>query len=512
MATIISIHTRHDANLSISVNGRIVLILELERLFQIRYFRSSSDKDEFRKQWCEAVAKAQSITNIHEFDYAITNWVIPSELTILREIITAKQWVKCDHHYAHAALGFYDADFINPIILSFDGGGNDGIFNIYNVLNDKLNLASRVQMNLGSSYRALATLMPELTHHIPQPIGGVLALSGKLMGYSALGTVIEQWIKPLEEYFRHFQSSIQAFYSLSNAIGIDLEIGMELDNDTARNLAATMQVAIENVVIAELEKEVMPDTDGIILVGGCALNVIMNTKIRKHFGIPVHVPSAPSDCGISAGSIWACFPPKEKHNLTYMGLPYENDRPEILLSGRKYTMSDIADLLVDQDAIVGVMRGNSEFGPRALGNRSIICYPNKIEKKDIVNFEIKEREWFRPLAPIVPYDKQEFFFDEKIQSPYMSFALKFSNRVSGKFASVEHLDGTARLQTVTPNQNKWIYNLLEEIEKKTGYPIVMNTSFNIKGKPLINRISDAYDVFLKTKLTHLIIGDLLFTR
>ena len=243
-----------------------------------------------------------------------------------------------------------------------------------------------------------------------------------------------------------------------------------------------------------------------------ALNVIMNTKIRKHFGIPVHVPSAPSDCGISAGSIWACFPPKEKHNLTYMGLPYENDRPEILLSGRKYTMSDIADLLVDQDAIVGVMRGNSEFGPRALGNRSIICYPNKIEKKDIVNFEIKEREWFRPLAPIVPYDKQEFFFDEKIQSPYMSFALKFSNRVSGKFASVEHLDGTARLQTVTPNQNKWIYNLLEEIEKKTGYPIVMNTSFNIKGKPLINRISDAYDVFLKTKLTHLIIGDLLFTR
>ena len=283
MAKVISIHTRHDANLSVSVDGQIVLILELERLFQIRYFKSSSNKDEFRMQWGEAVAKAKSITRIQEFDYAITNWVVPSELAILKEIIKAKQWIKCDHHYAHAALGFYDANFTNPIILSFDGGGNDGVFNIYNIQDNKVHLFSRVQMNLGSSYRALATLMPELTHHIPQPIWGVLALSGKLMGYSALGTIIESWIKPLEEYFRYFQSPIQAFYSLSNAIGVDLEIGMELDNETARNLAATMQVALENVVIAELEKYIKPNTDGIILVGGCALNVIMNTNIWKHF-------------------------------------------------------------------------------------------------------------------------------------------------------------------------------------------------------------------------------------
>ncbi|MDO5315050.1 MAG: carbamoyltransferase C-terminal domain-containing protein [bacterium] len=512
MNSIISIHTRHDANVSVSIDGKIVLILELERLFRVRYFRSSSDKVEFRRQWEKTIEVVKKITHITAFDYAITSWVIPSELSILKEIIDAKQWLKCDHHFAHASLGYYDAGFVNPIILSFDGGGNDGTFNFYKTKDDVVQLVSRLKMNIGTSYRVLGTLMPELTHHRPQPFGGDLALSGKLMGYSALGEVVEPWIKAFEDYYRYFQSPVQAFYSLSNEIGIDLEEGCDLDNLTARDIAATMQVALENVVISEIEKHISSDTDGVVLVGGCALNVVLNTKIWKHFGLPVHVPSAPNDCGISVGGILGCFPHEKGQSLTYLGLPLEDDDLSYKQYGKKYTLKSIAELLVKDDAIIGVVRGNSEVGPRALGNRSILCFPNKKEKKDIVNFEIKQREWFRPLAPIVPFDKQELFFDDQILSPYMSFALKYKDKMRGKFIPVEHFDGTARLQTVTKKQNEWIYALLEEIEILTGCPIVMNTSFNVKGKPLLNSVEEAFKILNDTEITHLIIEDLLFDK
>ncbi len=512
MTKIIAIHTRHDANLTIASDGQIVLIVELERLFGIRYFRSSSDKDEFRQQWTKALEYAQRITGIRCFDYAITSWVFPSEVNILKNIIRAENWIKCDHHVAHASLGFYDSKFKNPTIVSFDGGGNDGIFNVFSIKDNNIKLISKIPINLGTSYRVLATIMPELTHHRPQPITGELALSGKLMGYSSLGNVINEWIKPLEDYFRDFRSPVQSFYSLSNEIGIDLEPGIDLQDTEARNIAATMQVALENVVISEVSKFIYPNTDGIILVGGCALNVILNTRIWKHFNIPVTVPSAPNDCGISAGCILHHFPIKKNQYLLYKGIPFEHGNGRYKKYGKPYTLNEIAKLMVEKEAIIGVVRGNSEVGPRALGNRSILCYPNTKEKKDIVNFKIKEREWFRPLAPIVPFDKQNIFFDDAVHSPYMSFSLKYKDSFRGKFMSVEHIDGTARLQTVTQDQNEWIYSLLEEVGGITGYPILMNTSFNVKGKPLLNSVSEAFNILMTTELSHVIIEDLLFDK
>jgi carbamoyltransferase len=511
---IISVHVRHDANLSISENDKIILVLELERIFKKRYFASSNNKAEFKKEWKKAIEIAIEYSGIKNFDIAITNWVVPSRLKILKEIINANEWVKCDHHKAHAALGFYDSDFKNPLILSYDGGGNDGVFNFYNILNNKVNLLKRSLLNIGAAYRLLGSLMPEITNKKEQPRGGHMSLSGKIMGYSALGIVIDEWVNPLINYYKYYQYPVQALYSLSNEIEVDFEEGVQLENTIARNLAASSQNALGKIVLEEINKMLKTDNyDGIVLSGGVALNVINNTLIKENFGLPVHVPNAPNDCGISLGSIFARFPPKIKRQVTYKGLPLLENLPEnITKTGRKYNLSEIADLLVNKKAIIGIAMGRSEIGPRALGNRSIICYPDSDEKKEIINKRIKFREWYRPLAPVIKEDKSELFCEKKIHSPYMSFAYPFKKNIQGKFPAVEHLDKTARLQTVNRKQHLWLYELLDEVEKRTGFPILLNTSFNTKGKPLLFDSKEAIKILRDTELTHVIINDLLYSK
>jgi carbamoyltransferase len=511
---IISIHTQHDANITISVNYEIVLVLELERIFRKRYFESSNNEIEFENEWQKAIDISTEFANIQNFDIAITNWVVPSKLRILKKIINAAEWITCDHHLAHAALGFYDSGFTNPLILSFDGGGNDGVFNFYHITNNKIHLIERSLLNLGAAFRLLGSIMPEITNNIDQPRGGHISLSGKIMGYSALGTIQSHWIDPLLTYYKFYQYPMQALYSLSQSINIDLEETAKLDNETARNLAATSQKALEIIVINKIkEKVIKSNYDGIVLTGGVALNVINNTLIKETFDLPVHIPSAPNDCGISLGSIYAKFPSHKKQNITYLGLPLHNNvQQQIIGLGQPFTLKLVASLLVNEDAIIGVARDRSEVGPRALGNRSILCYPDNLNKKGIINDKIKFREWYRPLAPVIKQDKCELFFGKNIYSPYMSFAYKFREELQGKFPTVEHLDKTARLQTVSKSQNVWIYTLLDEVETLTGFPILLNTSFNIKGKPLLSDSFEAVEILRDTELTHVIINDLIFSK
>ncbi len=511
---IISIHTQHDANLTVQVNGEIILILELERLFNKRYFSCSNKLNEFIEEWKEVMKKVEELTAIKQFDIAITNWVVPSQVKSLKKIIKADKWLKCDHHLAHAALGYYTSSFKNPLILSADGGGNDGIFNFYTVEDRKINLLERNQLNLGTPYRLLATLMPEITNNKAQPRMGHLSLSGKIMGYSALGKIIDKWIEPLKNYYYHYQYPVQALYALGDEIGLDLEEGFQLDKENARNLAATSQKVFEIILIDEINRRIKIEKfDGIVLSGGIALNVSANSKIKDYFNMDVHIPSAPNDSGISTGSIFSFFPPKQQQSIVFKGLPLIDNIPEnIKATSIELSIREIAELLVSENAIIGVIRGRSEFGPRALGNRSIICYPDTIEKKNIINKKIKFREWFRPLAPIVKEDKTSLFFGRKIKSPNMSFAYPLKKEMQGKFSAIEHLDKTARLQTVTKTNNKWIYSLLDEIEKLTSYPILLNTSFNTKGKPLLTNSLDALEILTETDLTHIIVNDKIYSK
>ncbi|KKL10380.1 hypothetical protein LCGC14_2556410, partial [marine sediment metagenome] len=180
--------------------------------------------------------------------------------------------------------------------------------------------------------------------------------------------------------------------------------------------------------------------------------------------------------------------------------------------GKKIDNSGIIEI-INSGKIVGLMYGNSECGPRALGNRSIICDPSISNMKDILNNKVKHREWFRPFAPVVQLEKASKYFEfNSYSSPYMSFASKIKKEYIGKFPAINHVDNTARLQTVTKKQHFLFYDLLTEYRKKFNKDILLNTSFNIKSKPILTRISDAIEILNTTKIDYVVIEDYIFQK
>jgi carbamoyltransferase len=174
----------------------------------------------------------------------------------------------------------------------------------------------------------------------------------------------------------------------------------------------------------------------------------------------------------------------------------------------KYDL-DMKEVVQDlsEGKIVGVVRGRSEHGPRALGNRSIICNPSFPEMKDILNAKVKHREWYRPFAPVVRLEDVNKYFEWTTDSRWMSFAPVVKKRWRKKLAAITHVDNTARVQTVTREQNPWLYDLITAFEKKTGVGVVLNTSFNVNGMPILTTLKDAFYVFEHTEMDTLIIED-----
>jgi predicted NodU family carbamoyl transferase len=170
----------------------------------------------------------------------------------------------------------------------------------------------------------------------------------------------------------------------------------------------------------------------------------------------------------------------------------------------------VKDLI--EGKIIGIARDRSEHGPRALGNRSIICNPSLPEMKDILNAKVKHREWYRPFAPVVRLEDVNKYFEWDKESRWMSFCPKVREEWREKLTSITHVDGTARVQTVTRKQNKWLYDLLTKFEKKTGVGVLLNTSFNVDGKPILSTVKDAFTILEKTELDCLIIENYYFKK
>ncbi|XP_033096246.1 nodulation protein NolO-like [Anneissia japonica] len=575
MAKVIAFHIYHDANVCVCVGGKLVVVLELERLFQQRYYCSPAKRDVFLKQWSEAIQKVQAFSKIDEFDIAVTSWVMPTPLKLLKTLVKADQWVTASHHDCHASLGFYDSPFNDALIFSYDGGGNDGAFNVYHGnRSDGIKHIERVPLNLGIRYRSLTRTIPAITKKEFNPNvmhmytgHAPLALTGKMMGYSALGNVRKEWIPAFREYYELRTNDLGLFFQLGHRIGLSLEEN-SLDEQNARDVSATNQYVFTLIICEQIDLflerftsvEDNPKLDGIVLTGGCALNVNANQVIVSKFGYPVHVPSAPNDCGISVGAAWIVVPPSSSQRIQYCGLPLFDanmlNHFSKLREARQVSVVEVAELLTE-GAVIGLVRGRQEFGPRALGHRSVIAFPDKADVRERVN-TLKSREWFRPLCPsvteefaskIVMGDCEKFvteFYQKNNtlkpnvyglcdwtmsstlrlnkdgnykqwapSSPYMSFSPLLTEESQKQFPAIAHYDGTARYQTVSKEDEPWYHSLLHEVGKRTGgSEILLNTSFNIKGKPILNRISTALQVLDDAPpgfLDYVIVEDWLFT-
>jgi len=162
----------------------------------------------------------------------------------------------------------------------------------------------------------------------------------------------------------------------------------------------------------------------------------------------------------------------------------------------------VVDLLIKDDNVISVFGGGSESGRRALGNRSILADPRSPEMKDIINEKVKHRQWFRPFAPSILREDVKDWFQQDLDSPYMSLVLHYKDDMKDKVPAVVHLDGSGRLQTVTEKDNKWYYNFIKKFKKKTGIPILLNTSFNDR-EPIVETPDHALNCFLKTNIDYL---------
>jgi len=543
----IAMYGSHNGAYAIEKDGKILTVVEVERLLGIKNCGIAQYKTPRSNNLlyiAEYIPKfLMQKFGITEFDtcfYQNTDVVMDEQLYRTEQFIPAKKYVQKLHHQAHAAGCFYQSSFQEAIVFSFDGGGNDGMFRIFHatrnggveplktVLNPVFNF-EHYHYNLGFPYMVLGHYLKDIKQ---EDLGnGNLVYPGKLMGLTSYGTVRHEWVP----FFKQFYKSGVEGYNYEIFIGVlqmqlsqhnpnlkDLkfDINNRFEGQLAYDIAATSQYAFEECfleIAAPYLKE-YPDIP-ICITGGCGLNIILNTRIAKQYGRPVFVGPNPNDCGIAVGMLLEEMKPKDPVDLTYSGLPlldidslgqYLNST-NLVQQTMDVSLPTLAEDLFN-GKIVGVARGQAEHGPRALGNRSILCNPSVPNMKDILNEKVKHREWYRPFAPVVRLEDVEKYFHWSGESRWMSFCPPVRDEWKETLAAITHVDGTARIQTVTREQNEFLYDLLTEFERVSGFGVLLNTSFNVNGKPIISSIHEAFKVFYETLMDGLVIESVYITK
>lgn len=458
--------------------------------------------------------------------------------------IAGKKIFFTEHHQSHAAASFYTAPTERAALLIADGVGE------------------WATLSLGHGERradGTSTLTLDREIRFPHSLGmlystftaylGFEVNEGeyKVMGLASYGTprhadAVRKMITRTPDggfalaldYFEYHTTARRSFSSkLVDALGpprapfqpIDLatEEGMRF-----ADIAASVQRVLEDVLVdltrALRQQTGLPD---LCLGGGVALNGCANARILRESGFErVFVPPAPGDAGCALGAalyadrIYFGSPDHELPDHPFWGpaidlqelprIAAEDGLPIERTGGPEALCTRVADELC-RGRIVGWMQGRTELGPRALGSRSILAAPHSIEMRDRLNREIKYREEFRPFAPIVPAEDAERFFELPPGGirlgRFMSGVFPVKPEFRTMLAAITHVDGTARLQTVDREISPLLHALLRTYEARTGIPVLLNTSFNLAGEPIVNRVIEAYSTFRRCGIDVLVAGD-----
>eukprot|EP00941_MAST-03F_sp_MAST-3F-sp1_P002677 g2677.t1 len=525
--SIISFHFGHDASIAISLkDGKIVAALELERLFEKRYFKGPNnpkDRKEFTYIWSKAITTILESLNVSEiptfnvvafieikWGNPVTAMALQIFPTLCNGCMSNAVWVEVKHHDAHAALGFFDSPFQKSLIISYDGGGSDGTIKIFHGKKSEFGSKKNPVMellhqdvqpfNFGVAYQRVGAYVDEVIYsdassRCRKIIDGraeCLAIPGRAMGYTAFGTVREEWRSSIDRLFSGAEGIIDLlfhrdpflhFLSKERQEKLQNSFSWQFKGKDGADLIRTAQDVFEKGLIKIVKQYVEKlskenEIDGIVVTGGCALNVLANSVLAKTFHLPIHIPVAPHDGGLPIGAIWSISPPSlEKQNLAYIGLPLfdvnqidrlAEEHDAVNLGSFNKSIEIVAQLLVEKSAVIAVVRGRQEFGPRALGHRSLLAVPTK-EMLGRMN-QLKARQWWRPTAPMLTVESVSVVFDLSeyggvdILSPYMSFAPEMNEKACAALPAACHADRTARLQTVQKDDEPWIYALLKRVD------------------------------------------------
>ena len=464
-----------------------------------------------------------------------------------------------EHHLSHAASAFYPSPFEEALVVTLDGVGEWATTTASIGKNESIDIFKEIHFP-----HSLGLLYSAMTYYI-----GFKVNSGeyKLMGLAPYGKpvysdLIKKNLIDIKndgsfalnmEYFNYCTGLTMTSKKFDHLFGAPPREPESIINQREMDLAASVQVVIEEVVLKLLENLAKETKQkNLCLAGGVALNCVANGKILKsNLFDNIWIQPAAGDAGGAIGAAYCALydDPSHKRELnsdydfmqgSYLGPRYSNDEVTDKLDelGAKYELLD-EDKIIEQTAIalsegksVGWLSGRMEFGPRALGGRSILADPRSPDMQKTLNLQIKNRESFRPFAPSILHEDLHDWFELEKSSPYMllvanildkhknilsdedmkKFGIDLLNIQRSSVPAITHIDYSARVQTVHEETNLRYYKLLKKFKEITNCPILVNTSFNVRSEPIVCDTNDAFRCFMGTKLDVLIVEDCILKK
>ena len=556
----------HDSAVAILKDGKVIAAVEEERFSRKKF------DDGFPKMaidWClkESGVTSKNIDSVAfydkpvlKFERLLDNYIavaprgLYSFLDVIPKWLHKRLWVKDEiskhlkdfngeiifpeHHMSHAAHAFFTSPFDKAAILTVDGVGEwtTASFGTAHDTTIKLTNDIRWPHSVGLFYSAFTYFL------------GFKVNEGeyKLMGLSAYGKpkyydlIMENLVDVKNDgsihlnmkYFSFTYDKVMTNQKFSDLFGIPPRKEDSKAEQIHYDIAASAQLVLEDILL-KMVNHVHKKTGmtNLCFGGGVALNGVANYRILKDGPFEnIHIPPSPGDGGSAVGCaqyLYYCHGKNKRmmednveriKNNIFVGPSHSNDEIKSFLDINKIDykfletnslLQTVAKLIVEGN-VVGWYQGKMEWGPRALGNRSIIADPRNAKMKDILNEKIKHRESFRPFAPCILEEYTSEYFDVDVPSPYMLLVAPVKK--PEKIPAVTHVDGTARLQTVSKDINLLFYNLITEFHKITGIPVLINTSMNVRGEPIVDTPEQAYNMIVKTDMDYIVMGDYIIKK
>ena len=555
----------HNSAAAILHNGKIIAAVDEERFSRQKF---DDNYPKLAINWClkesgispaELNAIAFYDKPILKFERLLDNYIgvapkgFHSFLDVIPKWIHKRLWVKDEiknhlkefngeiifpeHHMSHAAHTFFTSPFDEASILTVDGVGEWSTTTFGTGQDTSIKLISDIRWphSVGLLYSAFTYFL------------GFKVNEGeyKLMGLSAYGKP-KYYDKILDElidlkndgslhlnmkYFAFTHDKVMTNQNFSDLFGISPRNHDSEPTQLHYDIATSAQLILEDILL-KMANHVYKKTKmkNLCLGGGVALNGVANYRILAEGPFEkIHIPPSPGDAGSAIGCaqyMYYCHLKNKRilennsdmiKNNIYVGPSYSNDEIKLFLDKNNipHEFLETSPLLkktaklISEGNVVGWYQGKMEWGPRALGNRSILADPRNPNMKDILNEKIKHRESFRPFAPSILEEFVSDYFEINVPSPYMLFVAKI--RKPKKIPAVTHVDGTGRLQSVSKDVNSLYYDLINEFYKITGVPVIINTSMNVMGEPIVNTPEQAYQMILKTDMDYLVLGNHLLS-
>lgn len=530
----------HDSGSTLFINGKLVSSILEERLTR---YKGEGNFPYKSIDYCLSMGGIKHedvdvvymphlpchLYNVQRFDGTLEK--------IIKHLFPKAIFKTISHHLCHAASSIFTSEINEGTFFTLDGLGSS----VINPVTGEPILFENHSIGYFNKTKKILRFFPGFnncnffgSYHITNSRKIYSEKTNKKYKFSSDEGTLSGKIMGLCAYGDYNNSKNWKEYVVSNEYNFPFVVFNENEENSIlspEDKASVLQKNFESALleyIYNLKSKSYLD-DKICFAGGCFLNVLANSLIKKsNLFNEIHIPPFTSDSGIGFGAAaYATFVHEENStikipkNIALMSKVYDSKEIEVKLNDFNLKYKKYEDFLelckltsekLIQNKIIGWFQNSSESGPRALGSRSLLMHPGTKENKEIINSRVKHREYWRPFAGIILEEYLTDYFEESYISPYMLYSFKVKENKKDKISSIIHEDDSCRIQTVNQSQHPEIYMLLKEFHKASNIPVILNTSFNDNGQPIVETPKDAIISFLNMNIDYLIIGNFFISK